>query len=66
MDADLVLFDPDTVGLYPPEWVNDLPGGKPRLIERAKGVHHTIVDGTVLFSAGVYQGGLPGKVMRPA
>jgi len=65
MDADLVLFDPDTVGLYPPEWVNDLPGGKPRLIERAKSVHHTIVGGTVLFSDGIYQGGLPGKVMRP-
>lgn len=66
MDADLVLFDPDTVGLYPPEWVNDLPGGKPRLIERAKGVHHTIVGGSVLFSDGVYQGGLPGRIMRPA
>jgi len=65
MDADLVLFDPDTVGLYPPEWVNDLPGGKPRLIERAKGIHHTIVGGTVLFSDGVYQGGLPGRIMRP-
>jgi len=66
MDADLVLFDPDTVGLHPPEWVNDLPGGKPRLIERAKGVHHTIVGGTGLFADGIYQGGLPGKVMRPA
>ena len=64
-DADLVVFDPDTVGLYPPEWVNDLPGGKPRLIERAIGVHHTVVGGEVLFSEGVYQGGLPGQVMRP-
>jgi N-acyl-D-aspartate/D-glutamate deacylase len=65
LDADLVLFDPDTVGLYPPEWVNDLPGGKPRLIERAKGVQQTIVGGNVLYADGVYQGGLPGKVMRP-
>jgi N-acyl-D-aspartate/D-glutamate deacylase len=65
MDADLVLFDPDTIGPYPPEWVNDLPGGKPRLIERAAGVHHTIVGGNVLFSDGIYQGGLPGKVLRP-
>ncbi|MGE0823059.1 MAG: amidohydrolase family protein [Candidatus Binatia bacterium] len=64
MDADLVVFDPGTVGLYPPEWVNDLPGKKPRLIERAQGVHQTIVGGSVLFSDGVYQGGLPGKVMR--
>ena len=65
MDADLVLFDPDTVGLYPPEWVNDLPGGKPRLIERAKGVQQTIVGGNVLYADNVYQGGLPGKIMRP-
>lgn len=66
LDADLVLFDPDTVGLYPPEWVNDLPGGKPRLIERAIGVQQTIVSGNVLYAENVYQGGLPGKIMRPA
>jgi N-acyl-D-aspartate/D-glutamate deacylase len=65
MDADLVVFDPDTVGVKPPEWVNDLPGNKPRLIEQATGIHHTIVGGTVVFADGVYQGGLPGKVMRP-
>jgi N-acyl-D-aspartate/D-glutamate deacylase len=65
LDADLVLFDPDTVGVHAPEWVNDLPGGKPRLIERARGVQQTIVGGNVLFADGAYQGGLPGKVMRP-
>jgi N-acyl-D-aspartate/D-glutamate deacylase len=65
LDADLVLFDPDTVGVHAPEWVNDLPGGKPRLIERAKGVQQTIVGGAVLFADGAYQGGLPGKLMRP-
>lgn len=65
MDADLVLFDPETVGLYPPEWVNDLPGGKPRLIERSTGVCHTIVGGDIVFSDGGYQGGLPGKIMKP-
>jgi N-acyl-D-aspartate/D-glutamate deacylase len=65
MDADLVLFDPDTVGVHAPEWVNDLPGGKPRLVERARGVVHTIVGGEVVVTEGVYQGGLPGRVMRP-
>lgn len=65
MDADLVLFNPETVGLYPPEWVNDLPGGKPRLIERSRGVCHTIIGGDIIFSDGVYQGGLPGKIMKP-
>jgi len=65
MDADLVLFDPATVGVHAPEWVHDLPGGKPRLIERSQGIHHTIVNGTPLFSNDVYQGGLPGQIMRP-
>jgi N-acyl-D-amino-acid deacylase len=64
-DADLVLFDPTTVGVQAPEWVNDLPGGKPRLIERALGVVHTIVNGEVVVTEGVYQGGLPGRMMRP-
>ena len=64
LDADLVLFDPDTVGPCAPEWVNDLPGNKPRLIERANGVEHTIVGGSVVFSNGVHQGGMPGKIMR--
>lgn len=65
MDADLVVFDPTTIGVQPPEWVNDLPGGKPRLIERSTGVQHTIIGGAVLFSDGIYQGGLPGQIMRP-
>lgn len=64
-DADLVLFDPTTVGVQTPEWVNDLPGGKPRLIERALGVVQTIVNGEVVVTEGVYQGGLPGRMMRP-
>lgn len=65
MDADLVIFEAATVGVQPPERVNDLPGGRPRLIERSQGVYHTVVGGSVLFSDGVYQGGLPGQIMRP-
>ncbi|MCS6927200.1 MAG: amidohydrolase family protein, partial [Candidatus Binatia bacterium] len=64
-DADLVVFDPDTIAPCPPEWVNDLPGGKPRLIERATGIAYTIVRGEVVFAGGAYQGGLPGQMMRP-
>ena len=54
LDADLVLFDPTTVGTCPGEWVNDLPLGKPRLIERAEGVAYTIVNGQVLFAHNEY------------
>ena len=64
MDADLVIFDPATIKPLKPEWVNDLPGNEPRLIERAEGIEYTIVGGEVLFAHGEYQGGLPGKVMR--
>ncbi len=64
-DADLVIFDPDTIGPRPPEWVHDLPGDKPRLIEYATGVQHTIVGGAIVFSDNVHQGGLPGSVFRP-
>ena len=64
-DADLVVFDPDTIGPQPPQWVNDLPGEKPRLIEYATGVRHTIVGGNIVFSDNIHQGGLPGSMLRP-
>ena len=64
LDADLVLFDPTTVRTCPGEWVNDLPQGKPRLIERSEGVAYTIVNGEVLFAHNDYQGGLPGRVVK--
>lgn len=64
LDADLVLFDPTTVRTCPGEWVNDLPQGKPRLIERSEGVAYTIVNGEVLFAHNDYQGGLPGRVIQ--
>ena len=62
--ADLVLFDPDKIKALPPEWLDDLPGRQPRLIERAAGIENTIVGGHVLFERNEYQGGMPGKVLR--
>lgn len=64
LDADLVLFDLDTVKPCPLEWVNDLPGGKPRIIERAEGIVYTLVGGEVFFAHGEHQGVYPGKVLR--
>jgi len=66
MDADLVLFDPTTVKPLPVEWVNDLPGGKPRLIERSEGIAYTIVGGEILLAHNQYQGGRPGRVLKSA
>jgi N-acyl-D-amino-acid deacylase len=65
MDADLVVFDPATVGTQPLEWVNDLPGGAPRLIERSQGIIWSIIGGKVVFANNEYQGVKPGQVLRP-
>jgi N-acyl-D-amino-acid deacylase len=62
MDGDLVLFDPEPeqVKLRPQEWINDLPGGRPRIIER---LAYTIVGGQIVFDHDEYQGTLPGQVV---
>jgi N-acyl-D-amino-acid deacylase len=65
MDADLVVFDPASVGTKPLEWVNDLPGGAPRLIERSQGIMWTIIGGQVVFAHNEYQGVKPGQILRP-
>ncbi|MBV8454311.1 MAG: amidohydrolase family protein, partial [Deltaproteobacteria bacterium] len=65
MDADLVVFDPATVGTQPLEWVNDLPGGAPRLIERSQGIIWSIIGGEVVFANNEYQGVMPGQVLKP-
>src|SRR5438034_580238 len=46
--ADLIVFDPDTISPELPEVVNDLPAGARRLLQRARGIAATIVNGEVL------------------
>ena len=62
--ADLFVFDPATIDLAAPEKVTDLPEGAPRYIQRAKGVHYTIVNGSVLMKNGAHTGVYPGTVLR--
>lgn len=63
--ADLLLFDPATVGRGPKRRVFDLPGGAPRLTTDAVGVHGVWVNGTQVADAkGATQAGLPGKLLR--
>ena len=64
MAADLLVFDPDEIDLAPPQKVEDLPEGAPRYIQRAKGIHYTIVNGSVLMKNGTHTGVYPGKVLR--
>lgn len=64
MAADLVIFDPETVGPDMPEVVHDLPSGARRLKQTATGIKHTIVNGSVLLTDNEYSGATPGKLLR--
>ncbi len=52
--ADLLLFDPATVGVSPARRVNDLPGGGPRTIRDPIGVRGVFVNGTRVFDGKDY------------
>ena len=64
MAADIVVFDPDTVGPHMPEVVCDLPAGAKRLKQTCEGMHATIVNGQVLLRDNVPTGNLPGQLLR--
>jgi N-acyl-D-aspartate/D-glutamate deacylase len=64
--ADLVLFDPLTVGVSALRKVKDLPGGGTRMVRDALGVHGVWVNGTQVFDGRRYTAldcG-PGEVLR--
>jgi N-acyl-D-aspartate/D-glutamate deacylase len=61
--ADLVVFDPATVGRGPQEAVGDVPGGGFRFIRRSIGIDKTIVNGEVLFDAGSYTDARSGRIV---
>lgn len=64
--ADLVLFDPGSVGLTNLHRVNDLPGGGTRMIRGPTGVHGVWVNGVRVFDGERYAGlecG-PGEILR--
>jgi N-acyl-D-aspartate/D-glutamate deacylase len=64
--ADLLLFDPSSVGITPMEKQRDLPGGGTRMMRRPRGVHGVWVNGLQVFDGEKYverQCG-PGHVLR--
>ena len=63
--ADLMIFDPDTIGPWKKEFVHDLPGGVGRFKAWGKGVKATIVNGEPIVVDGELTGRLPGHVVRP-
>jgi N-acyl-D-aspartate/D-glutamate deacylase len=63
--ADLVVFDPSTIGPGAVATRFDLPAGASRLYSEATGIARVIVNGAELVRDGVPTGDLPGQVIRP-
>ena len=62
--ADLVVFDPDSVGSEPAALVHDLPGGGERLVAGSLGIDHVLVAGIEVVSDGDVTDRRPGRVLR--
>ena len=64
MSADLVVFDPATVGPAPVSMKFDLPGGAGRVYGEATGVEHVVVNGTPCVEHGSMLPARPGRILR--
>ena len=64
--ADLMIFDPATIGPDTKRVVHDLPGGEARYSARPKGIHATIVNGETIVLDGKLTQALPGQWVRPS
>jgi N-acyl-D-amino-acid deacylase len=64
--ADMMIFDPETIGPWRKEFVRDLPGGVGRYKAFGHGVHATIVNGQPIVLEGQLTGRKPGAVVSPA
>jgi len=62
--ADLVVFDPATVGPGRERTLDDLPGGASRLVVESAGVERVLVAGTEIVADGELTGTTPGTVLR--
>jgi N-acyl-D-aspartate/D-glutamate deacylase len=62
--ADLVVFDPDTIGSDDATLVADLPGGSARLTAGSRGVVRVLVNGVETVVNGKATGTTPGTLLR--
>ncbi|MBJ22599.1 MAG: amidohydrolase family protein [bacterium] len=63
--ADVVVFDPEEVGLGETYTKYDLPGGAGRLYADAKGIEHVFANGIEIVRDGQDTGARPGTILRP-
>jgi N-acyl-D-aspartate/D-glutamate deacylase len=62
--ADVVVFDPETIGSEPATLLKDLPGGSARLTAGSIGVVRVLVNGVETVVDGAATGATPGAVLR--
>jgi N-acyl-D-aspartate/D-glutamate deacylase len=62
--ADVVLFDPATIGSGPTYTKFDLPAGAGRLYADAIGIERVLVNGRTIVRDNTYTGAKPGTVLR--
>ncbi len=65
--ADIIIYNLDDLGLQydSPVYDTDFPGEERRIIQKAKGIRYTMVNGEVTFTEGtVCTGATPGKLLR--
>ena len=64
MRADVNVIDYDGLAFGSPRMAWDLPGGAPRLVQKAHGYRHTFVGGTETVHDDEFTGALPGRLLR--
>ncbi|TVV70955.1 N-acyl-D-amino-acid deacylase family protein [Sphingomonas solaris] len=64
MPADIIVYDLAELDSLPAERVWDYPAGEWRLIQKAKGYNHIIVNGVETFRDGECTQATPGKLLR--
>jgi N-acyl-D-aspartate/D-glutamate deacylase len=62
--ADLMLFDPERIGLRSKEIVHDMPGGEERWQVYPEGISRVLVNGETIVENGELTGARPGRVLR--
>ena len=64
MAGDLVVFEPERLGVGPVRMERDFPAGASRLVFPAQGYHATLVNGEVMTRNGDSTQARPGQVLR--
>lgn len=62
--ADIVVYDHDELDSLPAERLHDYPAGEWRLVQKARGYEHIIVNGVETFTNGECTDQTPGRLLR--